>query len=58
MDALLAEQSRRLGPAFVLRDFHDAFLAAGRLPIALIRYEMTGEADQVASFWETPPIPD
>ena len=58
MDALLAEQSRRLGPAFVLRDFHDNFLAAGRLPIALIRYEMTGEADQVEQFWETPPIPE
>jgi hypothetical protein len=58
MDALLAEQSRRLGPDFVLRDFHDAFLAAGRLPIALVRYEMTGEADQVANFWETPSIPD
>ena len=58
MDALLAEQSRRQGSAFVLREFHDAFLAAGRLPIALIRYEMTGEADQVSNFWETPPIPD
>jgi hypothetical protein len=57
MDALLAEQSRRLGPAFKLRDFHDGFLAAGRLPIALIRYEMTGEADQVGRFWRTPAIP-
>ena len=57
MDALLAEQAQRLGPRFVLRDFHDRFLAAGRLPIALVRYEMTGEADQVARFWRTPPIP-
>ena len=57
MDALLAARARQLGPAFVLRDFHDQFLAAGRLPIALIRYEMTGEASEVARFWRTPPIP-
>lgn len=57
MDALLAEQARRLGDRFVLRDFHDSVLAAGRLPVALIRYELTGEPDQVAKFWSTPPIP-
>jgi uncharacterized protein (DUF885 family) len=57
MDALLAARARQLGDRFVLRDFHDQFLAAGRLPIALIRYEMTGEREQVARFWRTPPIP-
>ena len=57
MDALLAERARQLGPDFVLRDFHDAFLAAGRLPIALIRSEMTGAGDEVARFWRTPLIP-
>jgi hypothetical protein len=57
MDALLADRSRQLGNEFVLRDFHDAFLASGRLPIALTRYEMTGEGSEVAAFWHTPPIP-
>jgi hypothetical protein len=57
VDALLAQRARQLGPRFVLRDFHEQFLAAGRLPIALIRYEMTGHGDAVASFWTTPPIP-
>lgn len=57
MDALLADRASQLGDDFVLRDFHDEFMSAGRLPIALIRYEMTGEADEVALFWETPPIP-
>jgi len=47
----------QLGPRFVLRDFHDEFLAAGRLPIALIRYQMTGAPEAVAAFWSTPPIP-
>ncbi len=57
VDALLAERSLQLGPKFVLRDFHDAFLAAGQLPIALIRYEMTGSPEAVETFWSTPPIP-
>jgi hypothetical protein len=42
MDALLAERARQLGAKFDLGRFHDEFLAAGLLPIALIRYEMTG----------------
>jgi hypothetical protein len=57
MDALLADRAGQLGERFVLKDFHDVFLAAGRLPIALIRYEMTGFDDEVALFWKTPPIP-
>lgn len=57
MDALLADRSTQLGEDFSLREFHDAFMAAGRLPISLIRYEMTGAADEIALFWDTPPIP-
>ncbi|MGB3166934.1 MAG: DUF885 family protein, partial [Alteraurantiacibacter sp.] len=57
MDALLADAAMRMGEDFSLRDFHDEFMAAGRLPIALIRYEMLGEADEVSLFWHTPPIP-
>jgi hypothetical protein len=57
MDALLADRASQLGEAFSLREFHDAFLAAGRLPIALVRYEMTGAGEEVALFWKTPPVP-
>ena len=57
MDALLADRATQLGDTFSLREFHDDFLAAGRLPIALVRYEMTGADDEVALFWNTPPIP-
>lgn len=57
MDALLADRASQLGEAFSLRQFHDAFLAAGRLPIALVRYEMTGAGEEVALFWKTPPVP-
>jgi uncharacterized protein (DUF885 family) len=34
---------RRLGEAFVFRKFMDDFLAAGQIPIALVRWEVTGE---------------
>lgn len=57
MDALLADRASQLGKEFVLKDFHDEFMAVGRLPIALVRYEMTGLDDEVALFWTTPPIP-
>lgn len=57
MDALLADRATQLGDVFSLREFHDQFLAAGRLPIALVRFEMTGADDNVALFWNTPPIP-
>ncbi|BDW82002.1 hypothetical protein MACH24_14400 [Erythrobacter sp. Dej080120_24] len=57
MDALLADRASQLGSDFVLKDFHDQFMASGRLPIALVRYEMTGLDDEVALFWTTPPIP-
>ncbi|KEO88300.1 hypothetical protein EH30_02670 [Erythrobacter sp. JL475] len=57
MDALLADRASQLGRDFVLKDFHDQFMASGRLPIALVRYEMTGLDDEVALFWTTPPIP-
>jgi hypothetical protein len=57
MQALLADVKRQQGDAFVLRDFHDRFMAAGRLPLALIRWEMTGLDDEVRTFWKREPMP-
>ena len=57
LDALLAEESARFGDKFNLRDFHDRFLSLGRMPIALIRYEMSGDGAEIADMWKTPPIP-
>ncbi len=51
MSRLLAERKRQLGDRFVLRDFHDEFISKGRIPIALIRYEMTGDETDVRRFW-------
>lgn len=49
---LLADVELQLGDSFVLKDFHDEFLAKGRIPISLIRYEMTGKDDEVQVLWD------
>ncbi|MFK8017676.1 MAG: DUF885 family protein [Gammaproteobacteria bacterium] len=66
MQTLLADLRRQRGDDFVLQEFHDQFMATGRLPISLIRWEMTGLRDeidalgprqrlqQVKAFFETP----
>jgi hypothetical protein len=56
MYKLLGERKRQLGDDFLLRDFHDQFMAAGGLPIALIRYEMTGLDDEVRQFFDRTPL--
>ncbi len=52
MYKLLGDRRRQLGEEFKLGEFHDQFMAAGGMPIALIRYEMTGLDDEVAKFWK------
>ncbi len=49
IEQLLSERAEALGDDFDLKEFHDQFLAAGVIPIALIRWEMTGKDDQVKS---------
>jgi uncharacterized protein (DUF885 family) len=58
MRKLLADRRQQLGETFVLRDFHDQFLSLGRLPMSLLRWEMTGLDDEVRELWARQPIPD
>jgi len=57
MQKLVAERKHQLGDKFVLKQFHDDFMAAGRLPMSLIRWEMTGKDDEVRNFWTSDPLP-
>ena len=57
MQSLLAKRRRQLGDAFSLKDFHDEFMAAGRLPLSLIHWEMTGNDEDVAALWLRDPLP-
>jgi hypothetical protein len=50
-EKLLSDRARQLGEAFDLGKFHDEFLAAGSIPITLIRWEMTGLDDEVKKLW-------
>ncbi len=52
MQHLLADRKMQLGGDFNLKEFHDTFMAAGRLPLSLIRWEMTGLDDEVREFWK------
>jgi hypothetical protein len=58
MQRLLADRKRQLRDDFDLKRFHDDFMAAGRLPISLIRWEMTGLDDEVRELWSRQPMPE
>jgi hypothetical protein len=47
LDKLLSDRYHQLKDKFSLKEFHDQFLAAGTIPISLIRWEMTGYDDEV-----------
>ncbi len=57
MQQLLAERKRQLGDDFRLLEFHDKLMASGRLPLSLIRWEMTGNDKDIAAFWKRNPMP-
>jgi uncharacterized protein (DUF885 family) len=42
-DRLITERRRQLGDAFTMKRFMDEFNAAGLVPIALLRWELTGQ---------------
>jgi hypothetical protein len=51
LEQLLADRASQLGDEFHLGRFHDEFLAAGPIPISLIRWELTGLDDEVQALW-------
>jgi hypothetical protein len=51
LEELLSERALELGPDFDLGAFHDDVLGRGMIPLTLIRWEMTGAADEVAPLW-------
>lgn len=53
LEQLLSERALQLGDDFDLGAFHDRILRAGWVPLTLIRWELTGFEDEVASLWES-----
>ena len=48
---IFRDRAKQLGDKFVLRQFMDEFLAAGMIPMSLIRWEMTGYDDEIKKLW-------
>jgi hypothetical protein len=51
LEKLLADRTNQLGDKFNLRQFMDEFLAAGMIPMALSRWEMTSYDDEIKKLW-------
>jgi uncharacterized protein (DUF885 family) len=47
LEQLLAERSQQLGDAFTLSRYFTEVNAAGLIPVAMIRWEMTGRDDEI-----------
>jgi len=48
---LFRDRAQQLGDKFNLKEFMDEFLAAGMIPMTLIRWEMTGYDDEIKKLW-------
>ncbi len=58
IEQLLAERSKQLGDDdFRLSDFYDEVNQAGVIPVALIRWQLTGQDDQLKSILKNPQPP-
>ncbi len=56
MRRLLADRKNQLGEKFILKQFHDELMSHGRIPVALIRYEMLGDEEDIRDFWNRTPL--
>ena len=52
----LADRKMQLKEKFDLREFHDQIITLGSVPLALLRWEMTGLDDEVKQMWESKPL--
>jgi uncharacterized protein (DUF885 family) len=48
-DEMLNERAKQLGDAYTTRRFMDEFNSAGLIPMSLIRWELTGNNDQIVA---------
>jgi len=52
LQKLLTDRKRQLGDDFSLKDFHDYLMNTGRLPVSLLRYDLTGYDDEITRLWK------
>ncbi len=56
LQRLMVDRRRQLGDRFAIKDFHDYLMTAGRLPVSLLRYDLTGLDDQIGPMWAHQPL--
>jgi len=56
LQKMLVDRRRQLGDAFRIKDFHDYLMNTGRLPVSLLRYDLTGLDDEVGKLWAHVPL--
>jgi hypothetical protein len=47
IEQLMSERSKQLGSEFTTRRFFEEFNATGMIPVSLIRWELTGDGDEI-----------
>lgn len=58
LQKLLVDRRRQLGEAFSIKDYHDYLMNTGRLPVSLLRYDLTGYDDEIRKLWTHLPLAD
>lgn len=56
LQQLLVDRKRQLGDTFSIRDYHDYLMNTGRLPVSLLRYDLTGHDNEIRQFWRHVPL--
>ncbi len=56
MQALLVDRKQQLRDGFNLLEFHDTLMQSGRLPLSVLRWEMTGLDYEIAARWSREPL--
>ena len=55
LQKLLVDRKRQLGDKFSIRDYHDYLMNTGRLPVSLLRYDLTGHDEEIRQLWRHVP---
>ncbi|GGB60889.1 DUF885 family protein [Blastomonas aquatica] len=56
LQKLLVDRRRQLGDTFSIKDYHDYLMNTGRLPVSLLRYDLTGHDDEIHKLWAHVPL--
>jgi hypothetical protein len=54
LEQLMADRARQVGDEFTLEQFMDELVATGVIPVSLVRWELTGETDQITRLVAAP----